>query len=57
MGSSIAEAAYGLLRDAPRELLAEGTCGRLAGGYEYGQLNALMSGCGQQASRSSSTTS
>lgn len=42
-GSSIAQAAHSLVRDAARELLTEGTCERLADGSTYGEMNALMS--------------
>ncbi|MEU3300103.1 MULTISPECIES: isocitrate lyase/PEP mutase family protein [unclassified Streptomyces] len=42
-GSSIVQAAHGLVRDAARELLTEGTCERLADGSTYGEMNALMS--------------
>ncbi|MEU3744367.1 MULTISPECIES: isocitrate lyase/phosphoenolpyruvate mutase family protein [Streptomyces] len=41
-GSSIAEAAYGLVRRAARELLAQGTTGELEGGFDYAALNALL---------------
>ncbi|MFJ2723944.1 isocitrate lyase/phosphoenolpyruvate mutase family protein [Streptomyces collinus] len=41
-GSSIAEAAHALVRRAARELLREGTYGALAGGFAYGELNALL---------------
>lgn len=41
-GSAIAEAAYGLVRRAARELLAQGTTAALAGGYDYATLNALL---------------
>lgn len=41
-GSSIAQAAHALVRDAARELLTEGTCTTVANGYDYGELNALL---------------
>lgn len=41
-GSSIAEAAYGLVARAARELLTDGTCGALEGGLAYGTLNSLL---------------
>lgn len=41
-GSSLAEAAHALVRRAARELLREGTYGALAGGLDYGGLNALL---------------
>ncbi|ALO06145.1 PEP phosphonomutase [Streptomyces venezuelae] len=41
-GSSIAEAAYGLVRRAARELLAQGTTGALEGGFDYATLNELL---------------
>ncbi|MFJ6141039.1 isocitrate lyase/phosphoenolpyruvate mutase family protein [Kitasatospora sp. NPDC092286] len=41
-GSSIAEAAYGLVARAARELLTDGTCRALEGGLAYGELNALL---------------
>ncbi|MER5859273.1 isocitrate lyase/phosphoenolpyruvate mutase family protein [Streptomyces sp900105245] len=41
-GSGLAEAAHALVRRAARELLEEGTHGFLAGGYPYGELNALF---------------
>ncbi|MEU8378543.1 isocitrate lyase/phosphoenolpyruvate mutase family protein [Streptosporangium sp. NPDC048865] len=41
-GSSIAEAAYGLVARAAGELLADGTCKVLEGGLGYGALNALL---------------
>ncbi|MER6123374.1 isocitrate lyase/phosphoenolpyruvate mutase family protein [Streptomyces sp. NPDC001795] len=43
-GSDIAQAAHGLVRRAARELLDAGTYGALAGGLDYGELNALMGG-------------
>jgi 2-methylisocitrate lyase-like PEP mutase family enzyme len=42
VGSQIAQAAHALVRSAARELLGQGTYGALAGGYEYGELNALL---------------
>ncbi|MEU1403099.1 isocitrate lyase/phosphoenolpyruvate mutase family protein [Streptomyces sp. NPDC005728] len=41
-GSGLAQAAHALVRRAARELLREGTYGGLAGGYDYGELNALF---------------
>lgn len=41
-GSAIAEAAYGLVRRAARELLTQGTTAALEGGYDYATLNALL---------------
>ncbi|MGW5932377.1 hypothetical protein ACWF2L_40005 [Streptomyces anulatus] len=41
-GSSIAEAAYGLVRRAARELLEEGTTSTLEGGFDYTTLNRLF---------------
>jgi 2-methylisocitrate lyase-like PEP mutase family enzyme len=41
-GSSIAEAAYGLVRQAARELLEEGTTTSLEGGFDYATLNSLV---------------
>ncbi|MFD4531686.1 isocitrate lyase/phosphoenolpyruvate mutase family protein [Kitasatospora sp. NPDC058397] len=41
-GSSIAEAAYGLVRRAARELLENGTTTTLEGGFDYATLNALL---------------
>jgi 2-methylisocitrate lyase-like PEP mutase family enzyme len=41
-GSSIAEAAYGLVRRAARELLQKGTTTALEGGFDYATLNALL---------------
>ncbi|MGW2202483.1 isocitrate lyase/PEP mutase family protein [Streptomyces sp. NPDC001774] len=41
-GSSIAEAAYGLVRRAARELLENGTTGALEGGFDYATLNAVL---------------
>lgn len=42
VGSQMAQAAHSLVRSAARELLGQGTYGALAGGYEYGELNALL---------------
>lgn len=42
VGSGIAQAAHALVRGAARELLTEGTYGTLAGGLDYGELNALL---------------
>ena len=41
-GSSIAEAAYGLVRRAALELLGHGTATVLEGGLDYAALNALL---------------
>ncbi|MFE4517566.1 isocitrate lyase/phosphoenolpyruvate mutase family protein [Kitasatospora sp. NPDC056783] len=41
-GSSIAEAAYGLVHRAARELLENGTTTTLRGGYDHPTLNALL---------------
>ncbi|WP_440102585.1 hypothetical protein [Streptosporangium sp. H16] len=41
-GSSIVEAAYGLVARAARELLTDGTCKALEGGLGYGALNSLL---------------
>ncbi|MER8047493.1 isocitrate lyase/phosphoenolpyruvate mutase family protein, partial [Streptomyces sp. NPDC094032] len=41
-GSSIAEAAYELVRRAARELLEQGTTTSLEGGFDYTTLNALL---------------
>jgi 2-methylisocitrate lyase-like PEP mutase family enzyme len=41
LGSSLAEAAYAVVRRAAREVLADGTYGALAGPLGYGELNAL----------------
>ncbi|MFF7777246.1 isocitrate lyase/phosphoenolpyruvate mutase family protein [Streptomyces tanashiensis] len=41
-GSSIAEAAYGLVRRAAHELLEKGTTTSLEGGFDYTTLNALV---------------
>lgn len=42
LGSSVAQAAYGLVRRAAREVLAQGTYSALADHAEYGELNALF---------------
>ncbi|CAL9374413.1 isocitrate lyase/phosphoenolpyruvate mutase family protein [Streptomyces sp. Tu 3180] len=42
VGSGIAQAAHALVRRAARELLGAGTYGAMAGGLDYGTLNALM---------------
>ncbi|CAL9644495.1 putative protein [Streptomyces sp. enrichment culture] len=44
VGSGIARAAHALVRRAARELLGTGTYDTLAGGLDYGTLNALMGG-------------
>ncbi|MFF0447967.1 isocitrate lyase/phosphoenolpyruvate mutase family protein [Streptomyces sp. NPDC004609] len=41
-GSSLVRAVHGLVRDAARELLTEGTCVSLEGGYDYARINALL---------------
>ncbi|WP_398691569.1 isocitrate lyase/phosphoenolpyruvate mutase family protein [Streptomyces atratus] len=41
-GSSIAEAAYALVRRAAHELLEKGTTTELEGGFDYATLNALL---------------
>ena len=41
-GSAIAEAAYGLVARAARELLTDGTYRTLDGGLPYGELNSLL---------------
>ncbi|MFE1547584.1 hypothetical protein [Streptomyces sp. NPDC058718] len=41
-GSSIAEAAYALVRRAARELMAQGTTGALEDGFDHAELNALL---------------
>ncbi|MFJ9543646.1 isocitrate lyase/phosphoenolpyruvate mutase family protein [Streptomyces sp. NPDC101225] len=53
-GSSIAQAAHALVRRAAGELLGAGTYDSLAGGLDYGELNTLMGGGRQAASRISS---
>ncbi|MCX4820635.1 isocitrate lyase/phosphoenolpyruvate mutase family protein [Streptomyces sp. NBC_01142] len=47
VGSGIAQAVHGLVRDAARELLTAGTYTSLTRGYDYGELNALL-GDGRQ---------
>jgi len=42
VGSGIAQAAHALVRRAARELLEAGTYEALAGGLDYGELNALL---------------
>ncbi|MFH8489097.1 isocitrate lyase/phosphoenolpyruvate mutase family protein [Streptomyces longisporoflavus] len=44
VGSGIAQAAHAVVREAARELLAEGTYASLAGGLDYGELNTLFAG-------------
>ncbi|MEU6763064.1 isocitrate lyase/phosphoenolpyruvate mutase family protein [Streptomyces sp. NPDC046853] len=44
VGSGIAQAAHAVVREAARELLAEGTYTSLAGGLDYGELNTLLAG-------------
>ncbi|GGN23686.1 isocitrate lyase/PEP mutase family protein [Streptomyces fuscichromogenes] len=41
-GSGLVEAAHAAVRRAARELLDAGTYGSLAGGLDYGELNALL---------------
>ncbi|UIN32315.1 hypothetical protein [Microbacterium binotii] len=42
LGSSVAQAAYALVRRAAAEALTAGTFDALLDGEDYGQLNALM---------------
>ncbi|GAA4619963.1 isocitrate lyase/phosphoenolpyruvate mutase family protein [Actinoallomurus vinaceus] len=42
LGSSIAQAAYALVRRSTQELLATGTYGTLSEALDYGELNALL---------------
>ncbi|GAB4048144.1 isocitrate lyase/PEP mutase family protein [Catellatospora paridis] len=42
LGSSVAEAAYAVMRRATEELLAKGTYDALAGAVSYGELNKLL---------------
>ncbi|MEU7907762.1 isocitrate lyase/phosphoenolpyruvate mutase family protein [Actinoplanes sp. NPDC049118] len=42
LGSSVAQAAYGLLRRAAETALGDGGHGELAGAEDYGVLNALF---------------
>ncbi|GAA2632792.1 isocitrate lyase/phosphoenolpyruvate mutase family protein [Streptomyces vastus] len=42
IGSGIAQAAHAVVRRAARELLCAGTYESLAGGLDYGELNALL---------------
>jgi 2-methylisocitrate lyase-like PEP mutase family enzyme len=44
LGSSIAEAAYAVVRRGAREVLATGTYGTLAEAIDYGELNDLLRG-------------
>lgn len=46
VGSGIAEAAYGLVRRAARELLGTGTYDAQTGGLAYGTLSELMAQVG-----------
>ncbi|MEU9478214.1 isocitrate lyase/phosphoenolpyruvate mutase family protein [Streptomyces sp. NPDC048191] len=41
-GAGLAQAAHALVRRATRELLETGTYGALADGYDYGELNSLL---------------
>ncbi|MET9381226.1 isocitrate lyase/phosphoenolpyruvate mutase family protein [Streptomyces sp. NPDC002928] len=43
-GAGIAQAAHAVVRRAARELLGTGTYDALAGGIDYGELNALLGG-------------
>jgi 2-methylisocitrate lyase-like PEP mutase family enzyme len=43
LGSSVAEAAYAVMRSATEELISHGTYGAPDGGVSYGQLNKLLS--------------
>lgn len=42
IGTAIAEAAYGVAHRAAAELLTKGTYGALAGGIDYGELQAVL---------------
>lgn len=42
VGTDLADVAYGRLRADVEQVLADGTFGHLAGGYGYGELNALF---------------
>ncbi|MGW5862779.1 isocitrate lyase/PEP mutase family protein [Streptomyces sp. NPDC055239] len=42
VGAGLAQAAHAVVREAARELLAEGTYASLAGGLDYGELNSLL---------------
>ncbi|MFF8841301.1 hypothetical protein ACF08N_01005 [Streptomyces sp. NPDC015127] len=42
LGSGIAQAAHAVVRRAAAEMLETGTYTALAGGEDYGRLNALM---------------
>jgi 2-methylisocitrate lyase-like PEP mutase family enzyme len=44
LGPVIAEAAYAVVRNSARELLAAGTYTTLAGALDYGNLNRLLGG-------------
>ncbi|MFE0170791.1 isocitrate lyase/phosphoenolpyruvate mutase family protein [Streptomyces sp. NPDC059002] len=44
VGAGIAQAAHAVVREAARELLSRGTYESLAGGLDYGELNALLGG-------------
>ncbi|MEU0006898.1 isocitrate lyase/phosphoenolpyruvate mutase family protein [Streptomyces sp. NPDC006314] len=46
-GAGLAQAAHARVRHAARELLEAGTYGALAGGYDYGELNALFTRTGE----------
>lgn len=56
-GSGIAQAAHALVRRAAGELLGTGTYDSLTGGLDYGELNTLLGGSRQAASRISSARS
>jgi hypothetical protein len=43
LGSSMAEAAYAVVRRATGELLTKGTYDELSGALSYGELNTLLS--------------
>ncbi|MFD7299854.1 isocitrate lyase/phosphoenolpyruvate mutase family protein [Streptomyces pharetrae] len=44
VGAAVAQAAHALVRRAARELLGAGTYDTLAGGLDYGELDALLGG-------------
>ncbi|WP_436526790.1 isocitrate lyase/PEP mutase family protein [Actinoplanes sp. HUAS TT8] len=44
LGSSVAQAAYGLVERAAREVFTAGTYEELAGAVDYGRMNALSNG-------------
>jgi len=51
VGSAIAQAAYGVVRRATRELLSTGGYGELAGALDYGEVNALLAHDGSDTNR------